>query len=300
MTQTEEDDSLNFGIRYPKQGLSPLQIPRPFLSFAIRDDNDFCFCVSIKAGGQDYILSYAPRDGNCTVSGQTIYHPLGTEYKNGQWHLCKRDLRKDLDPVGKTLEFEWVNNFELWGDCRLDDLWLSYHPIDYLIFPIKLNKGLNLINLPIKPENLDSQALSQLLTGDISESSKLKRRNAYKQQWEKDFHSVREDQGFILYSPQEKWITIKGSPKGLKTDDLAFFLKSGVNLISPPSATKKRSYYGADLLNDLRSHNQKIQGIHTYDQIKGAWSSRTHFFNQSAGQHFEIHQGKGYMVYLGR
>jgi len=296
-TQTEEQDPLHFSIRYPKPGVTIfLQNPRNYLSFAIRSDSEFRFCVSVRANdGQDYVLSYGPMDGNCFISGKEIFHPIGTQYKNGQWHLCKRDLKKDLDPLGVT--FEYVNYFEIAGNCRLDDLWLSHQPIDYEIVSIKLYQGLNLVSLPIRFQNLNSQVLSQLITSDPYDPPKIRRRNAFMKRWEENFESLREDQGFTVYSPQDKRVTFKGTQKKLASEIVAALLKSGINLVSPPLLLNKH-YHGADLLNELRSLNRKVHGIHAYDRMRGAWKSRNRFFNHSAGPSFEIQQDEEYLVHL--
>ncbi|RPI46882.1 MAG: hypothetical protein EHM46_00075, partial [Bacteroidetes bacterium] len=192
-TQADEPDLLDFRIGYPQA--SPLWNPRPYLSFAVRSDHDFRFCVRVQADGEDYVLQYAPVDGNFVVSGNAVVYPIGTEYQNGQWHLCMRDLQEDLAPFGAA--FEWANHFEIWGDCRVDDLWLSCQPVDYRICSIRLYKGLNMISLPIRSEHMDSDDLSELCTGD---PSMIRRRNAFSQRWEERFDPVREDQGFVVYS----------------------------------------------------------------------------------------------------
>jgi hypothetical protein len=159
---------------------------------------------------------------------------------------------------------------------------------------MRLYKGLNLISLPIKSENMDSEDLAELCTGD---PSYLRRRNAFSQRWEEEFDPVREDQGFVIYSDQEKWVTLKGAQKEVNLDTIASYLKSGINLVSPPSLQGK-GYKGADLLNDLKASNQQVLGIHIFDRRKGAWSSSLRFFNRTTGPSFEIRSGEGYLCNL--
>jgi hypothetical protein len=138
---TDEPDPIDCRIQYPIR--SALQNLRPYLCFAARADSDFHFCVSVNADGSDYLLQKVPLDGDYSISGNRIIYPIGTEYQDGHWHLCRRYLQKDLEPLGVT--FGWINHFEIWGDCCMDDLWLSYQPIDYRIFSFKIHQGLNII-----------------------------------------------------------------------------------------------------------------------------------------------------------
>jgi hypothetical protein len=203
-----------------------------------------------------------------------------------------RDLQEDLAPFGAA--FEWVSQFEIWGDCRMDDLWLSYQPVDYRIFSMRLYKGLNLISLPIRSEDMDSDDLAELCTGD---PSMLRRRNAFLQRWEDEFDPVRDDQGFVMYSTKEKWVTFKGSAKEVNPDSIGSYLKSGINLVSPPSL-QGEGYKGSDLLDDLKAFHPQILGIHRFDPRKGAWSSNLPFFNRTTGPSFEIGTVEGYLCHI--
>jgi hypothetical protein len=235
---------------------------------------------------------YAPVDGNFVVSWNSVVYPIGTEYRDGRWHLCMMLPQEGLAAFGAA--FEWICHLEIWDDCRMDDLWLSYQPVDYRIFPMRLFKGLNLISLPIKSGNMDSDDLAELCTG---EPSYLRRRNAFSQRWEEEFDPVRDDQGFVMYSDREKWVTFKGAQKEVNLDTIASYLKSGINLVSPPSLCGK-GYKGTDILNDLKASNQQVLGIHMFDRRKGAWSSGLPFFNHTTGPSFEIGPGEGHLCHL--
>ncbi|MBN2373139.1 carboxypeptidase regulatory-like domain-containing protein [bacterium] len=289
-TQTNEADPLDFRIGYPLS--YPLENPRPYLSFAIQSDQDFRFCVSVHAGGQDYFIQYAPAECNFAVYGNTVVYPLGSEYLNGQWRLCMRDLQEDLAPFGVV--FEWVSHFEIWGMCCMDDLWLSYQPVDYRIFSVRLDEGLNLVSLPLKAEDMNSFKLAELCTESCS---RIRKRNGFLQRWETGFGSLREDQGLVIYSDQEKWITFKGTQKEMDIETISASMKPGINLFSPPHPHEK-GCKARDLLNGLKASGHHVQGVQMFDRRKGAWLSVSPFFNSAAGASFDVRQDESYLCHI--
>jgi hypothetical protein len=292
--QTAEEAPLDFRISYPVG--DALDNPRPYLCFAVKCEKDFHFCVEVVLGGSPFTLIYAPIGGDCVASGATLFYPIGSEYKNGLWHLCTRDLRKDLSVINAP--FESVSRFEIWGDCRIDDIWLSYQAIDHQVSTIRIYPGLNLISLPVQADEMDSDTLAQLFAEVSIGDVRMRRRNAYLGKWEDTFDMVRDDQGFVLYSPDGFFITFKGTQKKNQLSSLHTFLKSGANLISPLPLHGK-PYHAAEVLRLLKPYKESIQGIQMYDQERGQWRSRVQFFGRSSGPDFEIHQGKGYIVDLG-
>lgn len=82
-------------IAYPaKPGI---QITEKILSTQIKAREEFKFFVKVVASnGEAYYLTYIPREGPITVSGNYIYVPLGTSYRDGAWHKLEQNLEADL------------------------------------------------------------------------------------------------------------------------------------------------------------------------------------------------------------
>ncbi|MBO8131424.1 MAG: hypothetical protein H0Z29_07915 [Candidatus Marinimicrobia bacterium] len=123
----ESGEGTGFGVKYPSDG--SLDIRENHIWFKVKSVENFIFYVRIKTKDGDlYYTRYEPNDGSPHVSGKYVYHYLGSNFRDGNWHLVDRNLIDDFSLSGK--EFESVVNFCIrGGDYYIDDIRLTDRPI---------------------------------------------------------------------------------------------------------------------------------------------------------------------------
>ncbi|HWP45856.1 MAG TPA: fibronectin type III domain-containing protein [Candidatus Limnocylindrales bacterium] len=117
-------------IAYPvKPGI---QITEKILSAQIKAREEFKFFVKVVTStGETYYLTYIPREGPLTVSGNYIYVPIGTSYRDGTWHKLEQnleaDLKKALESSGQPgTNYSYTNWISIGGrEFSLNDIQFS-------------------------------------------------------------------------------------------------------------------------------------------------------------------------------
>jgi hypothetical protein len=117
-------------VAYPtKPGI---QFSEKFLTTKIKAKEEFKFFVKVvTTDGEAYYLTYLPRDGSITLSGNYIYVPIGSSYRDGTWHKLERnletDLQKALAPSGQSVaNYSYTNWISIGGrEFNLDNIEFS-------------------------------------------------------------------------------------------------------------------------------------------------------------------------------
>ena len=171
------------------------------------------------------------------------------------------------------------------------------YPVQLPSLTIKLNKGFNLVSLPVDPA--EEPDLLQLLNqiGNASEIEKVLPYNREKEIYfsiipessENETYLFESGEGVVVYALQEKEIEI-ANPPCLSTE-----LFQGVNLVG--FTCMPESYTAFQLLEDLTQFN--IASIQRYDSKSGKFQTAT--FEESGmmlGIDFPILMGEGYFVQM--
>ncbi|MGA1791320.1 MAG: carboxypeptidase regulatory-like domain-containing protein [bacterium] len=302
---TSEDNPLDFQGRFPAGEMPPQSAtPKRYLSFSISDMDIFRFKVNVQADGIDYTIIYSSTDGDISTGGNTIHYPLGSIYRDGDWHVINRDLQTDIDPLGAA--FEYVKYFQIQGDYRLYDLKLGIEPFTDELIYLDIIPGLNLIGLSadMVRELTNSVRLVDHLGGPVY-MNRLSRYNTYLKSWQVQSSDsgiaefeIKDYQGYCLYAKEHLKVAIKKDDSTFDIQELAKRMRPGLNLVHI-SKLPGYPYHATDLIKELEdSADIKVISIRKFRSKEGSWRGVYGFFNRPNKSDFQLRTGEGYVIHI--
>jgi hypothetical protein len=92
------------------------------IEWSMKYSEDFTIYIYVETTAGRRWLDYTPVNYDDLGSGQHIYHGLGSDIVDGQWHTFVRDLQADLQEAQPWVSIVEVNGFLIRGSGFVDDI----------------------------------------------------------------------------------------------------------------------------------------------------------------------------------
>ncbi len=95
----------------------------PVISWRMQPAGKFRIEVEVLTeSGRKRLMTYEPIDSNKLGRGKRVRFGLGSDIADGNWYCFVRDLQADLSQAQPDEIIAEVNNFQVRGSCRVDDI----------------------------------------------------------------------------------------------------------------------------------------------------------------------------------
>jgi len=92
------------------------------IEWSLKYSENFVVYILVTTNNGNRYLRYDPIDSDALGSGTYIKHGIGSNLKDGNWHVARRDLKADLKEAQPDVELIAVEAFLIRGNGRVDDI----------------------------------------------------------------------------------------------------------------------------------------------------------------------------------
>jgi VCBS repeat-containing protein len=92
--------------------------------WSLKYSENFLIYINVNTTAGQRYLTYTPATSDKLGSSQYVYFGIGSGAIMGQWHTFTRDLQADLDRAQPGVTITQVNNMDIRGNVRIDDVML--------------------------------------------------------------------------------------------------------------------------------------------------------------------------------